>query len=117
MTVPAALRELVRRETFAPDVRATAGHWLRVADAFAQDPLSCRLAASLKAHQGQIEELIRRVGDLAGVLVAEPPELVLCHSDIHAANLLVDDRSGELYIVDWDDPILAPKERAKASGR
>jgi len=36
--------------------------------------------------------------------------LVLCHSDIHGGNILISN-AGELYIVDWDDPILAPKER------
>jgi spectinomycin phosphotransferase len=36
--------------------------------------------------------------------------VVACHGDIHAGNVLVDgDRS--LAIVDWDDPVLAPKER------
>ena len=35
---------------------------------------------------------------------------MLCHADIHTANLLVtpDQR---LFIVDWDNPILAPRER------
>src|SRR6202022_3104592 len=37
-------------------------------------------------------------------------EFVLCHSDLHARNVLLgsDDK---LAIVDWDNPILAPKER------
>jgi spectinomycin phosphotransferase len=37
-------------------------------------------------------------------------ELALCHSDIHGGNILISDKN-ELYIVDWDNPILAPKER------
>jgi spectinomycin phosphotransferase len=35
---------------------------------------------------------------------------VLCHSDIHPGNLFLD-ASGTLFIVDWDGPMLAPKER------
>ena len=37
-------------------------------------------------------------------------EFVLCHADAHAGNILID-AQGALYIVDWDNPILAPKER------
>ena len=35
---------------------------------------------------------------------------MLCHADIHTANLLVDP-DGALHIVDWDGVMLAPKER------
>ena len=35
---------------------------------------------------------------------------MLCHSDIHGGNLLIDS-DNTIYIVDWDDPIMAPKER------
>ena len=34
----------------------------------------------------------------------------MCHADIHAGNVLID-TNGALYLVDWDDAILAPKER------
>jgi len=31
--------------------------------------------------------------------------------DIHLWNLLIDDRTGALHVVDWDTLIFAPKER------
>ena len=42
--------------------------------------------------------------------MARSPEFIVCHSDIHAGNLHIG-TDGDLYIVDWDAPILAPKER------
>jgi len=35
---------------------------------------------------------------------------LLCHSDLHGGNVLVDGNN-TIYIIDWDEPILAPKER------
>ena len=43
-------------------------------------------------------------------LQARSLELVLCHSDIHPGNLLLGAYDA-LYIVDWDNPLFAPKER------
>ena len=47
---------------------------------------------------------------LPAALAATGPRLVLCHADLHTANLLVepDDR---LLVVDWDGVQLAPAER------
>ena len=35
---------------------------------------------------------------------------MLCHSDIHGGNVLINGNN-PIYIVDWDEPIMAPKER------
>lgn len=74
------------------------------------DPVALELAAFLRRRRAESLDLVQRAEWLAESLAAEPLEFVLCHADIHASNILVDGRDA-LYIVDWDGPLLAPKER------
>jgi spectinomycin phosphotransferase len=74
------------------------------------DPVAAKLAAFLDAKRDETLDLVWRAERLAQALQTWPLEFVCCHSDVHAGNLLIDTR-GALYIVDWDNPILAPKER------
>lgn len=69
-----------------------------------------RFLAFWEEHAEEIDTIVYRSEQLASILLERPPQLVLCHSDLHAGNVLVgnDDR---LSIVDWDTLILAPKER------
>lgn len=86
----------------------------------AGDPAAARLAGLLAEQDGVIRHLVARAGRLADVLRERRPPLVLCHSDIHGGNVLISTGgaggsaggTGErLYLVDWDEPVLAPKER------
>jgi spectinomycin phosphotransferase len=67
------------------------------------------LAAFLLANRDLIGYIVERANNLAAVLRSRPEDLVLCHSDAHPGNYLVAD-SGDLYLVDWDSPIFAPRE-------
>jgi spectinomycin phosphotransferase len=64
----------------------------------------------LQARRAVILDLVERTEQLAAALKAQVPAFVVCHSDLHAGNLHITG-DGTLYIVDWDNPILAPKER------
>ena len=109
--VPPALISRIQRETYSPQWRESVQTFLaRVEDDVFDDPVAVRLAAFLKAKRDEILDLVGCAERLALALHARSPELVLCHSDIHAGNILID-ANGALYIVDWDNPILAPKER------
>lgn len=109
-TIPTDLIR-IQRETFTP-------HWRERVKAYTQrvenesfnEPIARDLAAFIRSKRREILESVSRTQQLAETLVAESLDFVLCHYDIHAGNLMID-RNGALYIVDWDNPILAPKER------
>ena len=109
--VPDPILQRLRQETYSPKwrkiVRAALG---QVGQAKYEEPVAVRLAAFVFDKRREILDLIERAEQQAKVLAANPPPSVLCHTDIHAGNLLITD-AGEFYIVDWDDPLLAPKER------
>jgi spectinomycin phosphotransferase len=64
----------------------------------------------MREKRTEILDLVAQAERLAQRLQAQAPPFIVCHSDIHAGNLLLTP-AGKLYIVDWDEPILAPKER------
>jgi spectinomycin phosphotransferase len=62
------------------------------------------------SKQDEITLLIERSTALSHLMRQRDLPFVLCHADIHTANLLID-RDHNLHIVDWDHPIFAPIER------
>ena len=78
-----------------------------------------RLAEVAAGHRGQLPQnagqangvrLRERAEELGQKLKEQSMECVLCHSDIHGGNVLIEDEN-TLYIVDWDEPMMASKER------
>jgi len=110
-TVPPALTRRIPRENYADHGRTTVRSFLSgLEDNAFDDPIAAKLAAFLRAKRAEILDLVGRAERLAQALQAQAPAFVVCHSDIHAGNLLID-VNDHLYIVDWDNPIIAPKER------
>ncbi len=109
--VPPALTARIPRETFGPRWRNRVRAFLEqaAAEQFA-DPIAAEVGALLRTERATIQALIARAEALAAQLGADPPPFTVCHADIHAGNLLIDTQD-RLYIVDWDAPILAPRER------
>ena len=73
-------------------------------------PLIGELSHFLSVWRRELESLIAATQKLARRLRSEKLDRVLCHGDIHEANVLVS-HEGERFIIDWDNVILAPKER------
>jgi spectinomycin phosphotransferase len=109
--LPATLTGQMRRESFAPLKGELAWTLHREISAAAYtDPISQDLAAFWQERREDIEAILRRAEELGRMAQARQPAIVLCHADIHVWNVLVDPSDG-IHIVDWDETILAPKER------
>ena len=61
-------------------------------------------------HRSTIYALLTSLDKLAGLLRSQTRPHVICHADLHPGNLLRD-RTGQVFVVDWDDVMLAPRER------
>lgn len=111
LQIPDEMHELLRQEEFAPTERQVVRRFLRMGDDTpADDKVARAVRQLLREKAGVILALVDRAEALAHALQLAPPPFVLCHSDLHAGNLLIDEH-GLLYLVDWDEPLLAPKER------
>ena len=115
--LPDELLRHVERETFVPRWAGVAQRRdsLKELDATLRkksfdDPYQNELATFWKQESALIMRLIARAEELSRVAQNRPFESILCHSDIHPANILLNGE-GKMFMVDWDTPIMAPKER------
>ena len=109
--VPPELKRLITQETYSPQFRESVKSFqAQVENKTFDDPTAAKLAEFMKSKLDEITRLIERAEGLAVELQSKPLDLVLCHSDTHGGNILISDKD-ELYIVDWDYPMLSPKER------
>jgi len=112
IVVPPSTQNHLRKEVYSPKWRKSVRELYDCIDAStpASDEIGFKLSKFMKENRGVIQRLVDRSEQLCQKLQDESPEFVLCHSDIHGGNVLIDGK-GAIYIVDWDDPIMAPKER------
>jgi spectinomycin phosphotransferase len=103
----------LRRETFDP---AEYTQWVYAFEAqhlhlqHDGNESSRALRASWVAHQSAIHTIVTSLEKLAEVLQSRTFPFVICHADLHPANL-IRDRHGHVFVIDWDEVMLAPKER------
>lgn len=109
--IPPSLTSAIPRAAFALK-------WLeklaRVEGALArgrfQHAIAEEMALIWRQNLAQIELSRRRYLALGAQLKGRSPAFLLCHADIHPANIIIDG-TGFIHIVDWDETTLAPKER------
>ena len=108
--IPELLRQ-VKRETFIPkQLEYTQKLHTQVKYLKYDDPFQKELAAFWLENYETISTILELTEALSKRMQETNLEFVLCHADIHTANLLLSD-DDKIYIVDWDETLLAPKER------
>jgi spectinomycin phosphotransferase len=103
----------VREENFVirPDWAAVIEKLMDIVDGnFEGDAIEKELAIFWTERREEIRQIVERTAALGRLMQEKSPGKVLCHSDIHTDNILLDGE-GRLFIVDWDQPIFAPPER------
>ncbi len=105
------LRGRLPVETFSLPSAALVRRLLELVDATRfEGPAATRFAAFWRENAWRIRRILARTEALGVSLRRRPREFVLCHADIHAANLLVGE-DGRIWLIDWDGPLVAPRER------
>jgi spectinomycin phosphotransferase len=109
--VPTAIQGRIRREDYSPKwrniVRSVYDH---IEAQPTGDQWAKKLIMFLKEHKKEIYRLLDSAELLGQKIQQESAKFVLCHADIHGGNVLIG-KNGSIYIVDWDQPVMAPKER------
>lgn len=109
--VPLSIQHIIRREDYSPKWRETVRSlYAHIESESSTDEISSKLMTFMKNHAAVIHRLVDRSEQLGKQIQNQLPEFVLCHSDIHGGNVLIGENE-IIYMVDWDDPIMAPKER------
>jgi spectinomycin phosphotransferase len=109
--LPRTVGESMRRETYSNASRPKVLAYLAgVPPQSRNDAVARELIALLATKGPEIAALVEHAEQLAASLQRRVLPVVPSHGDLHAGNILID-RAGSLFIVDWDDAALAPKER------
>ncbi|MEO8458349.1 MAG: aminoglycoside phosphotransferase family protein [Chloroflexota bacterium] len=102
----------ISREQFDPQpyAQAVAELEARLTPSAASGTALDLLQTTWHKNQATIHALTNAMLTLAESLKRQSLAMVICHADLHPGNLLRDP-AGPVYVIDWDDVMLAPKER------
>lgn len=112
VTLPSEGFQSLRQETFDP---AEYTHWVHTFETQQKgSPGGSKVEHNLHlcwmAHRPTIHTLLTFLQKLATLLQGRSGPHVICHADLHPNNLLRD-QANHMFVIDWEDVMLAPKER------
>ena len=113
ISLPPSGFPLLRKETFDPS--GYAQRIQKYETQYLQEPGGASaswnaLCSSWALRRPTIHGALDWMARLARVLQGRNLPRVICHADLHPANLLRDP-AGHVHVIDWDEVMLAPKER------
>lgn len=68
-----------------------------------------QLQVALLPRREEVYKVLNRLKTLQTRAKAAQPEMVVCHTDLHGNNLMRD-AQGNLYLLDWENAMIAPRE-------
>ena len=109
--VPNWIKNNIRQETYSSQWhQAIETLYIRINTEQSSDEIGTAFCAFMNQQATTLRRLTTRAEQLAQTIPKKSIPFVFCHGDLHAGNVLLDDNNS-FYIVDWDNPIMAPKER------
>lgn len=109
--LPPHIQRVVRRDQFVPAKRDVIDQLERFVKTEApSDDVQLQFVDFWRRQRTAIMTIVQRVDKLGRELQDRAMRFVLCHADMHLRNVHVDS-TGELWLVDWDEVTVAPKER------
>ncbi|CZG06980.1 aminoglycoside O-phosphotransferase APH(9)-Ia [Legionella pneumophila] len=110
-SVPTPIQQRLRKETYSPKWREMVrSFYSQIGFDKSDDQITTDFKSFFNKNIDLIHQLVNSSEELSKKIQPDFEKYVLCHSDIHAGNVLVIDEES-IYIIDWDEPMFAPKER------
>jgi spectinomycin phosphotransferase len=110
--IPDELAAIMRKENFVPKNPDLLNEVLMrgALQETYQYPCQLKLALFIRERMEEIRNFKAHGAYLGRMLQKEVLPFGFAHADIHTANIMVS-TDGKLHLVDWDDVMIAPKER------
>ena len=110
-SVPTSIQQHLKKESYSAKWRELVkSFYNRIEPEISDDKITIDFKTFFKKNINVISQVVNTAEKLSKTIQPDLDKYVLCHSDIHAGNILVSSQEF-IYIIDWDEPMLAPKER------
>jgi len=109
--LPLEISNHIKRERFVPPrLECIKEFHAQMKACEPDDPFQKELSEFWLENYSTISSILDRTEALVKLMQGVNVEFVPCHGDVHTGNLLITE-DDKLFIVDWEDMRLAPKER------